>query len=64
MERMPHAAYRDPHQLVLEAEAEHHAVAQECELRCLDELARRRREIAAECSRLLHRAPTTPLADS
>jgi hypothetical protein len=60
---MPHAAYRDPHTLVLEAEAEHHALAQECELRCLDELARRRREIAAECSKLLQRAGTSTIAD-
>jgi hypothetical protein len=59
---MPHA-YRDPHELVLEAEAEHHAVAQACELRCLDELARRRREIAAECSKLLQRACGSTVSD-
>jgi len=45
----------DLHDLAVRAEAEHHALAQSCEVRWQDELERRRRELADECSRVLVR---------
>jgi hypothetical protein len=45
----------DLHSLALRVEAEHQATAKRCEQRELDELDRRRRELAEERSRLFQR---------
>jgi hypothetical protein len=46
----------DLHALALRAEAEHRVTAQARHQTCVDELERRRRELADEASRLLRRA--------
>lgn len=43
----------DLHELARRVEAEHRAMAKTCERRWLEELERRRRQLAAEVSRLL-----------
>jgi hypothetical protein len=45
----------DLHALALRFEAEHHALAQAREMRCISELERRRNELAREHARLLAR---------
>jgi len=52
---MASSSRHDLHNLACQAEAEYHASARACEARVQNELERRRREIAAEASRLLHR---------
>jgi hypothetical protein len=52
---MASSSRHDLHNLACQAEAEYHASARACEVRVQNELERRRREMAAEASLLMHR---------
>jgi hypothetical protein len=52
---MRNPARHDLRSLVEKAEAEHNLLARECEARWCDELEARRREMAAECKRVIER---------